>query len=721
MNEDGPIKFVGIMHNDREATQFSKLLNDLNTHMLYLGRTKASTECTLLAVNTSIINALLYRGNLATLTAGQYKELDLTIDRLYRKIHKMMSGTSQHILHMPVKYGGLGYTDLDTRLLCAKWATIHRNSQQLMVTRSLLTRAEKDSCVRYPGQSGVVQVPDGKHELWVGSMLRSARKAGLQLMKGGHTLAHTTCEQVYDLAHEMKMTQILPDSELHGMYTVGDFTEFFDGTRRWIREKEKLHTVAAHFELLKGIKCPQEPLVLRPAQCWLVQECKQANVYEILGFINKEIVVRKWITNTQITHIRRRNLIGQWVKVSVDSPSRGAGSLLRKTYKELFPEGLATAHRVILTPDSHDGKRGVRKCLHRVITEVVVDVPPTVPGKAVEMVHKIVADIIRAIGDDPGPLDFFTDGSWKKTGGPISSVFCPESVGLQASAGLVIIKNDDNWKELPMISVALTNGEDSLPGSVYPMELLGLSIALKVAETGKLQACFYSDSTAAIEAIKQPHSIRYRANKANLLLLKASTGKARHVQHVRAHPEKIQTAKSLWTRHMMGNHIADRTAVEDYTTINQLQKEPNITKLTYTVEDSLKTLTQGECYYWANSKGIPTLQTFQEITDHKRSMEYITERDEARKQRMDAPKWAGRSYQHAALCAELQHRNKGDRARLLRIMWDLYYHGGTQKKFDCNNEGLCNLCSLPDSAEHWMMDCRAGDINTPPLQAIELS
>jgi hypothetical protein len=275
MNEDGPIKFVGIMHNDREATQFSKLLNDLNTHMLYLGRTKASIECTLLAVNTSINNALLYRGNLATLTAGQYKELDLTIDRLYRKIHKMMSGTSQHILHMPVKYGGLGCTDLSTKLLCAKWATIHRNSQQLMVTRSLLTRTEKDSCVRYPGQSGVVQAPDGKHELWVGSMLRSAQKAGLQLMKGGHTLAHTTCEQVYDLAHEMKMTQILPDSELHGMYTVGDFTEFFDGTRRWIREKERLHTVAAHFELLKGIKCPQEPLVLRPAQCWLVQECKQ--------------------------------------------------------------------------------------------------------------------------------------------------------------------------------------------------------------------------------------------------------------------------------------------------------------------------------------------------------------------------------------------------------------------------------------------------------------
>ncbi len=188
------------MHNDRDGTQFSKLISDLKTHTLYLGRTKASIECTLLAVNTSISNALLYRGNLATLTESQYKEVDLTLDKLYRKIYKMLPGTSQHILHMPVSNCGLQCVKMDTRLLCSKWATIHRNTQQLMVTRSLLNRAEKDTCVRYPGQSGVVPVPDKKHELWTGSMLKSAKKVGLQLMKGGQSLAHTTCEQIADIA-----------------------------------------------------------------------------------------------------------------------------------------------------------------------------------------------------------------------------------------------------------------------------------------------------------------------------------------------------------------------------------------------------------------------------------------------------------------------------------------------------------------------------------------
>jgi hypothetical protein len=165
---------------------------------------------------------------------------------------------------------------------------------------------------------------------------------------------------------------------------------------------------------------------------------------------------------------------------------------------------------------------------------------------------------------------------------------------------------------------------------------------------------------------------------------------------------------------MMGNHMADRTAVEDYSVLTELTDTPDIARLTYTVDDSLKIFTSEECYYWVDDKGVPTLQTFQEIIDTVDSNNYVAKRDKARVERKEEPKWCGRSYQHAALCAELQHRSSGDRARMLRIIWDLYYHGGTQKKFDYKQEGLCNLCSLPDSAEHWILECRAGDIDTPP-------
>ena len=101
MKCDGGLKFVGIVHNDRECAQYKALICDLRAQTLYLRRTRASIDCTLLTVNCSINNALLYRGTLATWTPAQYLELDLILGRLYRTIYKLQPGTAGHLLYMP--------------------------------------------------------------------------------------------------------------------------------------------------------------------------------------------------------------------------------------------------------------------------------------------------------------------------------------------------------------------------------------------------------------------------------------------------------------------------------------------------------------------------------------------------------------------------------------------------------------------------------------------
>ena len=75
--------------------------------------------------------------------------------------------------------------------------------------------------------------------------------------------------------------------------------------------------------------------------------------------------------------------------------------------------------------------------------------------------------------------------------------------------------------------------------------------------------------------------------------------------------------------------------------------------------------------------------------------------------RGELPKWTGRSYCHAAQCAGLKYRTPGDKARLVRILWDIVHHGGNQRKHDPTLEGLCNLCECQDSARHWMLECSA--------------
>jgi hypothetical protein len=275
----------------------------------------------------------------------------------------------------------------------------------------------------------------------------------------------------------------------------------------------------------------------------------------------------------------------------------------------------------------------------------------------------------------------------------LDSIFHPEKTQTKAGASVVIIRRAPNWKKMPIISVALTHGEDHEPGSVYPMELLALSVAIKVSEIHKLDVDFYSDCKSAIDAIRNPAKIRYWANKPNLLLLRASSGKAGRVYHVKSHPEKVHKDKSAWTRHMMGNHLADQAAIQDYTSLRLLSEYAPTHSLTFTVSESLDMFTQDECWYWVGKTGAPTLKSFMDTALEHSCTKYTTERDEHRRKRGEPPKWTGRSYRHAALCAGLKHRSQGDKARLVRILWDMVYHEGNQKKYDPDSEGLCNLCS----------------------------
>ena len=64
-----------------------------------------------------------------------------------------------------------------------------------------------------------------------------------------------------------------------------------------------------------------------------------------------------------------------------------------------------------------------------------------------------------------------------------------------------------------------------------------------------------------------------------------------------------------------------------------------------------------------------------------------------------------RSCHFACECAETAHGNKGDKARIHRIIWDHFMHGGNAKKLGLN-EGHCNLCRQSDSAKHWLTECK---------------
>ena len=133
---------------------------------------------------------------------------------------------------------------------------------------------------------------------------------------------------------------------------------------------------------------------------------------------------------------------------------------------------------------------------------------------------------------------------------------------------------------------------------------------------------------------------------------------------------------------MWGNHLADRSCAFDYTDFG-IARDTKFS--TYTVDQVLELYTHTDTLYWANLNGEPTLRSFDAVFEENLLVDYESKRDQYRTQRTppDPPKWSGpmhRSINFATECAELKNRSQGDKARMLRLIWDHFQHGGNCRK-----------------------------------------
>ena len=319
---------------------------------------------------------------------------------------------------------------------------------------------------------------------------------------------------------------------------------------------------------------------------------------------------------------------------------------------------------------------------------------------------EIIEHVRTTLQGNRGPWDIFVDGSYCKTGGAFTSVLFTEDCTVDASASLVFMERREDWTDGQIISITINEGGTHKPTSAFPMELLALTTADLMIRKLELDAVVFSDCTGALKAIGDTNRLRYLAKKQNLILLQQSKWLASRMRHVRSHPERYSKNKETWTRHMWGNHLADRSCAADYRDYGAVG---NRHLSTYSVDQVLELYTHTDTLYWANLKGEPTLRCFDEIFDENLLNDYERKRDQFRQQKLppDPPKWSGtmhRSISFATECAELNTRSQGDKARMLRLIWDHYQHGGNCRKMGLS-EGACNLCNGTDSARHWMNEC----------------
>ena len=333
LKEEGEFKFVGINHASQERlnTQHEELIRKIRYFTQLCSAYRTSVEIVMTVCKLSVNSVIMYYGTLASWSVAQHKKFDSVMNSLYKKVYKLMPGTANDLLALPNELGGLNCPPVSDKLFESKWAMIQRNfhsgGEKKAAVCDLVQRSNRKNGIHLlPGQGSIVL---STSKLYVSSMLQTAEDYGLPLFVGGPKLQGTSYEQVKTAKEIFELDEEVTLS-CHDIITIGDLTQAIDpdeGVRTFIPE---LHTryecVANRIDLYNP---PQETLMLRPKQCWLMDNVRSWYVAEFLGVIDGRIAIRKWTPNDlkACPNPRRAKLPCSYVvKIDSYSLSTGAGS-----------------------------------------------------------------------------------------------------------------------------------------------------------------------------------------------------------------------------------------------------------------------------------------------------------------------------------------------------------------------------------------------------------
>ena len=170
------------------------------------------------------------------------------------------------------------------------------------------------------------------------------------------------------------------------------------------------------------------------------------------------------------------------------------------------------------------------------------------------------------------------------------------------------------------------------------MELLCLTLALHIVDKLKIKAIIYTDCKSAMDAVKSRGRVRKWSKRANYILLDVSSRVYSNVYKVPAHPERAESDKRKWTRHMWGNHLADIAASSDPSRLGR-EGLPDVALIGIDIDDILKSIAMSPGLFWGMRDGIPTLESLMDVRHKVTLSRYLQRRDKYRADRREGPKW----------------------------------------------------------------------------------
>ena len=470
---------------------------------------------------------------------------------------------------------------------------------------------------------------------------------------------------------------------------MGDLAVSRGGSARW-------SSLADQSVVLGLPLIPSGAISIRVGQLWLSRRVSHGlspgEIAEVLGWVEEKNCIRIWCLEKGVVNPKKGTLL--YLK---ELPSFGAGSPTLIEYGDIFDA--ACSLRIFAGQSRRTGDS-----TRRTVIEVCEQLTPVARGN-VRMRTSWTDDVVLLASElNLTCYTLFTDGSFKTVGEPSQMLFEQGSRKL-ASGGFCMIPNGIVRDILAVhIRCDLAMGVES----AFPMELLSIVAALRLA--GELPGMdkIVTDSESSLALFKRPKLLRYWSRKANLMLLTAGLklAEGKKLCHVRSHVERRKPSCD-WTRDELGNWIADKVAGNNRDGLHMY----NVRWVELDASVLQEDISQLCPWSLVDNAGIPTLASLEECIGATYFNNYITRRDKYHAERLGLPTdppakhWSDLTTRFAATAWEMVGSHIVRASSAQRAMWDKLWFSWNEVKSNPLCAVTCPVCGAPDSLAHLVRLC----------------
>ena len=159
-----------------------------------------------------------------------------------------------------------------------------------------------------------------------------------------------------------------------------------------------------------------------------------------------------------------------------------------------------------------------------------------------------------------------------------------------------------NWREAGVHGIYIGEGSTIDPSAVFPLELLAVVVAIKLMKMLGKVCHIHTDCQGVQKLVDRSCSLRGMSKSENLILLQIGMSGGQQVNWIPGHPERIEPDRSKWSKHMIGNDLADMTADGDW----MLERwGTHGTMVTTSVGEILQQLSGEDMWMWVDANGSP--------------------------------------------------------------------------------------------------------------------